>query len=168
MSREHYKVSTSVVEGRQLQSSVSLGNYERFCTRTRIVGSHVAELVRLRVSIWLQLFAETMSFGLRLRERAIDAIKSKNSEIQCWLEARLKDFTVLVRRRQRTCHKTGPSTACVASTKSIWQELREIWPNNVQHPGRSQQCSRCQFDLREYVLDTEPSPAQLSTMVFYS
>ena len=77
-------------------------------------------------------------------------------------------FTVLVRRRERTCHKTGPSTACVASTKSIWQELREIWPNNVQHPGRSQQCSRCQFDLREYVLDTEPSPAQLSTMVFYS
>ena len=116
----------------------------------------------------IQLFAETMSFGLRLRERAIDAIKSKISEIQCWLEARLQEFTVLVRRRQRTCHKTGPSTACVASTKSIWQELREIWPNNVQHPGRSQQCSRCQFDLREYVLDTEPSPAQLSTMVFYS
>ena len=116
----------------------------------------------------VQLFAETMSFGLRLRERAIDAIKSKISEIQCWLEARLQEFTVLVRRRQRTCHKTGPSTACVASTKSIWQELREIWPNNVQHPGRSQQCSRCQLDLREYVLDTEPSPAQLSTMVFYS
>ena len=116
----------------------------------------------------LQLFAETMSFGLRLRERAIDAIKSKNSEIQCWLEARLQEFTVLVRRQERTCHRIGLSTACVASTKSIWQELREIWPNNVQHPGRSQQCSRCQFDLREYVLDTEPSPAQLSTMVFYS
>ena len=116
----------------------------------------------------LQLFAETMSFGLRLRERAIDAIKSKNSEIQCWLEARLQEFTVLVRRRQRTCHKTGPSTACVASTKSIWQELREIWPNNVQHLGRSQQCSRCQFDLRKYALDTEPSPAQLSTIAFYS
>ena len=118
--------------------------------------------------IGLQLFAETMSFGLRLRERAIDAIKSKNSEIQCWLEARLQEFTVLVRRQERTCHRIGLSTACVASTKSIWQELREIWPNNVQHPGRSQQCSRCQFDLREYVLDTEPSPAQLSTMVFYS
>ena len=115
----------------------------------------------------IQLFAETMSFGLRLRERAIDAIKSKNSEIQCWLEDRLQEFTVLVRRQERTCHRIGPSTACVAKTKSIWQELREIWPNNVAHLGRSQQYSRCQFDLRKYALDTEPSPAQPFPMVFY-
>lgn len=66
MSRKHYKVSTSVVEGRQLQSSVSLGNYERFCTRTRIVGSHVAELVRLRVSVWLLSF---------------DTLESRNSHV---------------------------------------------------------------------------------------
>ena len=126
------------------------------------------ENTEMHITGLLQLFAETMSFGLRLRERAIDAIKSKISEIQCWLEARLQEFTVLVKRRERTCHITGPSTACVASTKSIWQELREIWPNNVQHPGRSQQCSRCSFDLSRYVLDTEPSPAQLPTIVFYS
>ena len=117
---------------------------------------------------YLQLFAKSMSFGLRRRERAINAIKSKKSEIQCYVEARLQEFTVLVRRQGRTRHRVGPSTACVASTKSIWQKLREIWPNNVQHLGRSQQCSRCQFDLRKYVLDTEPSPAQLSTPGSYT
>ena len=61
--------------------AVFLGHEQVRCEARR--GTHVMShpYPALHTLVSVQLFAETMSFGLRLRERAIDANNSKKSKI---------------------------------------------------------------------------------------
>ena len=70
----------------------------------------------------LQLFAETMSFGLRLRERAIDANNSKNSKIlrgPLWVPCRCPPAhieTILYHKKVLLC--ASVSSASLNGTSS--------------------------------------------------